>query len=491
MSEAAAAEKKRHMHLALDDVDFGTPEFIEECKAKKRLKLPENLTNKALYKDIVNIAWPSLIELTLTTLASMVDLMMVGRIHYNAVTAVGLTTQPKFILMTLIQSMCVGTTAMVARYKGAGRPDKANLIHRQSLMMTFFIGLIMAVTGFILAGPMVRFMGANEETFADAQIYMKIQMIGFLPLALTFVNTSALRGAGDSRSAMIYNTIANVVNVFFNWCLIYGNLGFPKMGVAGASLATIIGQTTAFVIGMVVVTRKSEKKYLHLEMRLGFKPDKEALSAIFKIGFPSMIEQLIMRAGMIMFARMVVSLGNLQYATHQVCMNIQSLSFMAGQAIAVSSTSLVGQSLGKRRPDMARAYSFRSATIGMMISAFLMLVFAIFGKYIVMAYNEDPEVISLGGQIMLFVAFLQPFQCTQFVFAGSLRGAGDTRVTAMITLVTVLFVRTGLGYLFMKVLNLGLFGAWYAMACDQILRTVLVTMRYMNGKWMYLKIRND
>ncbi|MBQ1377397.1 MAG: MATE family efflux transporter, partial [Lachnospiraceae bacterium] len=343
--------------LALDNVPFWTQEETDEFRKTKKAPLPEGVTNKGIYKDILTIAWPSMIELALTQLASMVDLMMVGQIHYNAVTAVGLTTQPKFILMMLIQSLCVGTTAMVARFKGAGRPDRANLIMRQSLMMTLVISALLAVLGYIFADPLLRFVGANNETIKDAGDYLRIQMIGFVPLALTFVCTAALRGAGDSRTAMIYNTVANVVNVFFNWVLIYGNLGAPKLGIIGASLATIIGQFTAFVFAMYKVMNKSPKQYLHLKLSDGFKPDKDAMAQIFSIGIPSMGEQLVMRVGMIIFGRLVVSTGNIFYATHTVCMNIMSMSFMLGQAIAVSSTSLVGQSLGKNRPDMAKQYS--------------------------------------------------------------------------------------------------------------------------------------
>ncbi len=482
---------KKALSLALERVPAGTKELIDSLQKQKKTVLPEEVNNKALYRDIIQIAWPSLIELTLTQLASMVDLMMVGQINYNALTAVGLTTQPKFLLMTLIQSLCVGTTAMVARYKGAGKQDKANLVLRQSLMLTFFIAIVMAVLGFAFATPMIRFMGGNEETLADAVAYFKIQMIGFVPLGLTFVFTAALRGAGDSRTAMIYNTTANIVNVICNYILIYGHFGFPALGVAGASIATIIGQFVAFCMGLYAVIHKTDRKYLHLKFSEGFRPDKDAISSIFMIGVPSMIENLIMRAGMITFSKLVVSLGNVYYATHQVCMNIQALSFMVGQAIAVSSTSLVGQSLGKKRPDMAKAYSFRSATIGFILSIVLGLIFVFFGKGIVRLYNDDVQVVTLGGTIMMFVAFLQPFQCTQFVLAGSLRGAGDTRATAVITTITVLFVRTGLAFLFIKGLNWGLYGAWAAMACDQILRTVLVTARYMNGKWMFLKLKTE
>ena len=132
--------------MALELVPPGTYEEEEERKKLKKVPLPENITSKMLYKDIVHIAWPSLIELTLTQLASMVDMMMVGRLGSPALTAVGLTTQPKFLLMTLFMSLNVGATAMVARYKGAGKPEKANLILRQAFLMTFILSLLMSVT---------------------------------------------------------------------------------------------------------------------------------------------------------------------------------------------------------------------------------------------------------------------------------------------------------------------------------------------------------
>ena len=171
-------------------------------------------------------------------------------------------------------------------------------------------------------------------------------------------------------------------------------------------------------------------------------------------------------------------------------MNIMSMSFMLGQAVAVSSTSLVGQSLGKNRPDMAKHYSMRASTVGIACSIVLAAVFIFFGRQLVGLYNDDPIVVETGAKIMFFVAFLQPFQCGQFVLAGSLRGAGDTRATAIITLITVLGVRTGMGFVFIKLLDLGLYGAWYAIALDQMLRTILVVFRYSQGRWMFLKIRN-
>lgn len=483
------------LQTTLDRLPYGEENPAEHLKVNN--KLPDGVKSKELYKDIVRIAWPSFVELLLTQLASMVDLMMVGsmggtknpQIGVQALSAVGLTTQPKFLLMAAFIAMNTGVTALVARYKGQNNKEQANLVVRQGLMLTFSITVILSILGVIFARPMVIFMGSTEEIVTGwATQYLQIQMIGFMTMALTSTITAALRAVGDSRTCMIYNLIANGVNVVFNWLLIYGNLGFPALGVAGASLATVLGQLVAFIIALTVLMRGNG--FLKLEFKLGFLPNRQTLGNIVNIGFPAMVEQLLMRAGMIIFAKTVASLGTTAYATHQVCMNIQALSFMTGQAFAVSATTLMGQSLGKRRTDMAQAYCSRTRTVGFAFSILLALVFIFFGGQIVGLYNSDPDIIRTGGTIMLFVAFLQPFQSSQFIIAGGLRGAGDTKTTAVITFVTVLLIRPIVAIVLVAN-GLGLYGAWLALACDQLIRSGLVLERYRSGKWKLIKLKNE
>ena len=485
----------KRLETTLDRLPYGDETVQGDLKVDK--KLPDGVKSSELYQDIIRIAWPSFVELLLTQLASMVDLMMVGsmggaanpEIGTQALAAVGLTTQPKFLLMAAFVSMNTGVTAMIARYKGRGDKEKANLVVRQGLLFTFCVTILLSILGVVFARPMVIFMGSTEETVTVwATQYLQIQMAGFLTMALTSTITASLRAVGDSKTCMIYNMIANIVNVCFNWLLIYGNLGFPEWGVAGASLATVLGQLVAFIIALVVILRGNG--FLKLEFKYGFKPNKTILTDMLNIGFPAMIEQLLMRAGIIIYAKTVASLGTTAYATHQVCMNIQALSFMTGQAFAVSATTLMGQSLGKRRTDMAQAYTSRTRTVGFTFSMILAAVFVLFGKNIVGLYNSDPEIIRIGGQIMLIVALLQPFQGSQFIIAGGLRGAGDTRTTAMITFVTVLLVRPITAMILVNA-GFGLYGAWAALAADQMLRTALVFARYKSGKWKTIKLKTE
>ncbi len=483
--------KRNRLSTALDLVEEGP------VKDSDSRTLPAGISSSRLYKDVVHIAWPSFVELILTQLASMVDLMMVGSIGGSAHTewgaqalsAVGLTNQPKFLLMAAFIAMNTGVTALVARYKGTVQQEKANLVVRQGLMFTFFSTLILSVMGILAARPMVLFMGSTDETVTRwATDYLQIQMAGFLTMALTSTITAALRGVGDSRSSMFYNLIANAVNVLFNYLLIYGNFGFPEMGVAGASLATVIGQLVAFIISLVLILRGNG--FLKLDVRAGFRPDRKTLGDLIHIGLPSMMEQLLMRIGMIVFSITVASLGTLAFATHQVCMNIQALSFMLGQAFAVSSTTLVGQSLGKKRPDMAQAYCSRCQRVGMAVSFLLTILFLFFGGEIVALYNSDPQIVDMGRNIMFFLAFVQPFQASQFIVAGGLRGAGDTRATAVITCITMMIIRPVLGLVLVGA-GYGIYGAWFAVSADQLTRTLLVFLRYRQGKWKQIRLKSE
>lgn len=489
-----SGEKIKGMTTTLDYIDFGTSETMEEDlkKSKKsRRELPENIESKTLYYDILKIAWPSLAELFLSSLVSMVDMMMVGGLGSKAITAVGLATQPRFLLITMTMALDTGATAVIARARGANNRDRVNSVLRQELMLGTIISVVLAILGSIGARWMITFMSAGsmtQETIDLGTKFLTIQNATFTVTAWSFCITAALRGTGNSKPCMVYNIVANIINVIGNWLLVYGNLGFPRMGVEGSALATVIGQACGAAMAFYCVL--SGKYYLKLKINFKtmFQFDKDIVASIFKVGIPAMIEQLVMRTGLIIYSLTVATLGEVANATHMICMSVQSLTMMNGQAFAVSATTLVGQSLGRMRLDMAEHYSRRCRNLSMYVSFFLAAVFVIFREQLVMLYNKDPVIVTTGGIIMLIVAFLQPIQSSQFVLGGVLRGAGDTRYTAFVVLITTVIIRTLLGYFFVTLLDYGLVGAWIAIAADQTLRSSLFLFRYNQGKWKKIRL---
>ena len=450
--------------------------------------LPDGITPRMLYGDILRIAFPTAIELALTSLVSMADLIMVGGLGTWAITAVGLTTQPKFVLMTMVMAMNVGATSLVSQSRGAGDQEKARLYTRQALLINLALALLFSAAGILSSRALVQFMGAAETRVLDAgDAYLKIQMASFVFYGITSTITAVLRGIGDSRTAMYYNSVANFVNILLNYLLIGGKFGFPALGVAGASLATAISQFAAFLLAVAALCRKN--CYLHIGLHDDFRPRIKECREIISIALPAALEQLMMRAGSIVFSRTIASLGTLEFAAHQVCMNIQSLTMMNGQIFAVSATTLMGQGLGRRRPDMAQAYTTRCRRCGMWVAVSLGLAFVLFGRPLSSLYTDDPLCISICLNILWIVAFIQPFQSSQFIVSGALRGAGDTGFVAKLTFFTVLLLRPGLAILAVDYLHLGLSGAWMAIATDQVLRAIAILLRYRSGKWKVLCLR--
>ena len=494
-----ASENRRAaaVRTTLDTLPYGTSIDDYPKDNRGRALMPGGIEKGQLYRDILRIAWPSFLELILTQLTSMADQIMVGhlpgQLGVMALSAVGLSGQPKFMLMTMIQAMNVGATALVARYRGQDNQEKANRVFRQAFILNFIMAAGFMILGLMFDKQLLRFIagtGISDETMEYARVYFRIQMYGFIPLAVSFTCTAVLRGIGDTKTPLVYNTTANVINVVFNYLLIYGKFGFPELDVAGASIATVIGQTVAFAIAMYIVW--SKKRYVYLEITKDFfKFDGDIMYNVVMIGLPSMIEQLFMRAGMIIFTRTVTSLGDIQYATHLVCMNIMSMSFMGGQAFANASTTLTGQSIGRRRYDMAEIYMRFTRHVGLVFAMFLAVVFVIFGRNLVWLYNQTDEIVNMGGQIMILIGILQPIQASQFIIAGGLRGAGDTKYSAMVILITVLFVRAMFAVLFVRIFHWGLWGAWAALASDQCLRSLLILLRYNSGKWKNIKLRGE
>ncbi|MDR0818319.1 MAG: MATE family efflux transporter, partial [Oscillospiraceae bacterium] len=421
------------LRTTLDTLSFGTDADIERnftLTRKERRILPEGLTSRALYKDVLMIAGPSLAEMLLSSLVRMVDQIMVGTLGPGAIAAVGLVLQPSFLLQSVVMALNTGATAIIARARGANDQEKADSILRQALVICTFIGIFCSVAGSLGAEWMVNFMAAGEispEIVEQGIIYFKIQCWTFTLPTWTFCITAILRGTGNSKPCMWYNIAANLVNIVFNWLMINGNLGFPKLGVAGAAWATAIGQLVGLIWAFSCVINGKYYVKLKITLKNIFKFDKDVVKGMMTVGLPAMIEQLFMRVGLVLYSLIVAGLGDIDFATYNICLSIQSLTLMNGQAFAVSATTLIGQSLGKKRLDMADHYGRFCRNTAQVLAIALAIVFFIFPEQLLKLFLSDPDatmtavesarrladnarVLQVGGQVMLILAVMQPIQ---------------------------------------------------------------------------------
>lgn len=450
--------------------------------------------NKKVIRDtVLKTAGPVLVEVFLGTLFGMVDMMMLGRIA-NAgeaaasIAAVGVTNQVVFIALSLVQSLNVGATAMVARYVGANKEDRIESVVRHVILLTqVLLVLPIFILGLLYADKIMKLLGAHQDTLMYGSSYFKVIIIGLIFQAFNFSIYAVLRGAGDTKTPMNINLKVNSLNVIGNAVLIYGLFGFPKLGVTGAGISTTLSQIVASILLIRHIFKKNTIIQINLKNR--FKFNKDIMYNLINIGIPASLEQIAFRLGILIFVRIVSSLGTVAFATHQICLNILSLSFTPGQAFGIAASSLTGRSLGAEDSDLAEEYIKTSGRIGAVIATTIGIIFFFFGSYIASLYTKNPEVIKEASKILKVMAFVQPFQSSQLITAGGLRGAGDTVWTLVAIFFSVLVVRVVLAYLFIIVWELGLIGAWYAMFSDQLVRWALIKLRFKTNKWKYINIR--
>ena len=317
--------------------------------------------------------------------------------------------------------------------------------------------------------------------------YFRIQIYGFPVLCLTFIINAALRGAGNTKAAFYSNAASNIVNVILNYCLITGQLGFPALGVEGASIATVVGQCVAFVFCLTLITRG--KQYVCLRPRnLQLRFDKKICKSIARIGLPAMLEQVIMRAGMLLFTVIVTSLGDTSYSTHIIAMNIQQLSFTTGMSFGTAATTLTGQCLGRRKPELAKAYVRETQRMGYLVSFVVAAILFFFGGAAARMYTDDPIIIAMAGGVLQIVALSNPLSNARFVYNSALRGAGDSKYTARITFVGILLTRPLVAILTVYVFHLDLTGVWLALVSDALVCYFLARHRWFTDKWAAIKV---
>ncbi|MFR1676658.1 MAG: MATE family efflux transporter [Fusobacterium sp.] len=443
-------------------------------------------TTREVYKNSFNMSWPCAFEAVLVSLVGSIDIMMVGGLGAEAIAAVGLTNQPKFVLLAMIFSLNVGVTAIVARRKGAEDFKGANSCLKQSIILSFIISLIMAISGYIFANEIMLFAGAGEDVINDSVAYYKILMVSIVFTSLSLTINAAQRGVGNTKISMRTNVVANIVNLIFNYFLINGVWIFPRLEVRGAAIATTLGSIVGFLMSVFSVYYNT--RILDLRGKGNWKFDKATMKAFLSISGSSVGEQVFMRIGFLSFAIIVAALGTIAFATHQICMNVINLSFCFGDGLSAAAASLVGQNLGAKRPDKAKIYGKTGQRMAFIVSTVLFFVFILARKQIIMLFNSEEHIVSLGGMIMIIIAFTTHAQTSQTVYNGCLRGAGDTKFVALISFISIALIRPGLAWILCFPANLGLKGAWIALFADQTMRYILGKKRFDSGKWTKIKI---
>lgn len=451
-------------------------------------KKKQVINNGAMVRKALGVAWPAMAEMLFVTLAGMIDTMMVSALGESAISAVGLTVQPKFIGLTLFFGINVAVSALVARRKGEQDREQANGILVTAGVVSLLL-CILITTVFVVFTPwMMEISGSNAETHEQAVEYFRIIMAGTIFNVITMVINAAQRGSGNTRLSMTTNLTSSIVNVIFNYLLIEGNMGFPRWEIKGAAIATVLG--TVVSAGMAIFSLFRANSYVSIPLirKLKLRFSSAIWKSIWRIAYNSSLENIAARIGFLATALVAARLGTKLFAAHNIGMQLLGLGFSFADGMQVAAVALSGEALGAGQKDAARKYATICQRIGLAISLILSLLLIVGGRWYFSLFSADAEVLATGEIICRYMTVIILLQISQIIFSGCLRAAGDVRYVLMAATVSIAIIRTAVTVILVYVFDLKLHGVWIGILADQATRFVLVSTRFRKGKWVDLKI---
>lgn len=423
------------------------------------------------------LALPAILAQFSSVLMQYIDSAMVGRLGANPAASVGLVSTSVWILNGFSMAVMTGFSVQIAHACGAKDGKRARLVLRQGLLTIFLFSLVLGILGLAVSSPLPAWLGGDEAIRSDASRYFFI-IAAFSPIGATgYLAAASLQASGDMKVPSIIYICMGVMDVVFNYLFIY-KLG---MGVTGAAWGTGLAQTIATVFGIWYVTTQS--KDLKLRGEGGpLLPSALTLKTAFGITGPLWIQNIVMRGAYVMSTIIVAPLGPVSIAANSFAITAESFCYMPGFGLEESATTLVGQSLGAKRKELARGFARTTIGMAMLIMGSLAVLMYAFAPQIMRFLSVDAEVVALGARVLRIEAFVEVFYAIAIVGSGVCAGAGQTMVPTVINFGTMWLVRIVLALILTP--TMGLVGYWVAMAIDLTVKGLAFAIYIRGGHWM-------
>lgn len=441
---------------------------------------------------IVQLSVPSILAQLTTIMMFYIDASMVGSLGARASASIGIVESTTWLFGGLTSAAALGFSVQAAHFIGANDFEKARQVFRQGLMATALFTVILTSICVAIAGPLPRWLGGGTDICGDATAYFTIYCLSLPVYQIGILSSSMLKCSGNMRVPSVMSILMCLLDVVFNFFLIYETrpatvLGVDMtipgagMGVPGAALGTALAYVVTGCMLIWFATVKSPELSLKNE-KWSFAPMWNYLRNAAKVSLPMGAQYMMMSGAQIVSTMIVAPLGNIAIAANTLAITAESLCYMPGYGIGDAATTLVGQSIGAGRRSLARSFAYRTVFLGMGVMAFMGMVMYIFAPEMIGVMTPDADVRLLGSQSLRIEAFAEPMFAAAIVTYSVCLGAGDTLIPATMNLASMWLVRLTLAAHLAP--TYGLRGVWMAMAVELTLRGTIFLIRLFSSKWL-------
>ncbi|RXZ78309.1 MATE family efflux transporter [Paenibacillaceae bacterium] len=414
-------------------------------------------------------------------LMGVTDTFMLSAISDNAVSGVGASNQYLHIAILILEVIGNGAAIVVAQYLGSRQFVKAARISALAVTLNLGVGLLISIGFVLLSGQLLSGLNLQGEVLEHAKSYLVIVGGGIFLQAIINSLSAIIRVHGFTKEAMLVALGMNIVHLVANYALIFGKLGMPQLGVQGAAISSVFSRLIAIIVFFWLLYRILE---VRIEFKHYFQLSKEYISKILKIGIPSALEQVMYHSCQLVFLYYATHLGEGSLAARQYASNISMFIYLSAFAIGMGTSIIVGRMVGAGKPEEAFTRVYKSARSASIATLIMVALVTLFREPLMSVFTNDPEIIRLGAQVLLFSIVLETGRTLNIIFINSLRASGDAKFPLIIGVFTMVGMSLPLGYLLVFELKMGLVGIWLAIATDEWIRALIMFLRWRSKAWV-------
>ena len=423
-----------------------------------RTKKRENL------KSLLTLAFPIVLEEILSTLLQYVDTAMVGQLGAEATASVSLTSTVNWLIYSLFSSYGIATVAIISSSLGAKDYGKIEKASSMAFSVSLIIGSVIGAAAVALSPFIPVWMNAAEEIRELSSVYFAIISTAIPARAFIIIGSAAFRAVKDSRTPMLINLSANLLNIVLNYLLIYTF----ALGVKGAAIATLISYVSGAVVLAVIWKRKKIVSY----KRKYLKPEKTLLRETLAICLPAAATNTTSCLGHIVFASLVSSMGTVIFAAHSIALSAETIFYVPGYGLRGATSTLIGISVGEKDEDKFRIIERQASLLTLLMMAFTGALLFFLAHSVMGFFTPDAVVIEEGTRILRLIAFTEPLFGLMIVCEGIYYGLGETKFPFIIETIGAWGIRILFSTIAIKAFHTDLLGVWMCMAADNTFRAL-------------------
>ena len=435
------------------------------------------------YKRILKVALPAIAGLSTQMVVSLVDSAMVGRLDEAtyALAAMGIGVLATWALISFFSSLATGTHVIIARRFGSQDFDACGKTLNNSLAIGFSIGIVVAAAGVFASSPIAHFF-ASDNTVGDlASQYIFYRFLGIPFFLISVSYRGFFFGIGKTKIFMFSGVITNLLNIILNAVFIYGNFGAPRMGLAGAGLASSLATMFDFFFYFTITLLPSYRHKYHNFRNI--KLDFNIIRRIFKISLPVSFQNIFILVGFLIFVAITGIIGTKQQAASQAVISTLFMSFLPCFGFGIAVQTLVGNNIGGGKLDLAKIYGFETAKIATYYTILLGIIFITIPQIVLLLITTDQSIISVAVPALRIAGFAQIFYATGVVLANGLQAAGKTMFVMLSEVISNLLIFVPLSYFLGVYLKLGLTWAWAALPFYIIIYSTVIFIKFRSKNW--------